>query len=100
MQPDQAPTFWRVMPQRPFTVFDTRWCVFAVWLGVVGILVAFYSVVKAATTAGELRRQDTAAQAAAVTRCRALPNGAISNSCLKALNDPGLAMSPTTVAAR
>lgn len=76
---------------KQFKVCESSWCVFVVSLAVVAMLVAFYSVVRGATTAGEQRRQDTAAQAAAVTRCHALPNGAIRTACL---------MSPIVIAAQ
>lgn len=88
------------MPLKQFKVFESSWCVFAVSLAVVGMLVVFYSVVRGATTAGELRRLDTAAQAAAVTRCHALPNGPIREHCLSALNDKMLAVSPIVIAAQ
>lgn len=86
------------MPVRQFSFFESRWWLFVVSLAAAGMLVAFHSVVKGATTAGELRRQDTATQAAAVIRCHALPNWAISKNCLKALNDQTLAISTTVFA--
>lgn len=88
------------MPLKQFKVFESSWSVLVVSLTLVGMLVAFYSVVKAATTVGELRRQDTAAQAAAITRCHALPNGAIRKQCLSTLHDQMLAHSIIVVAAQ
>ncbi|MDO8458888.1 MAG: hypothetical protein Q7T07_18455 [Burkholderiaceae bacterium] len=79
------------MPLKQFKVSESRWGVLAVSLAVFGMLVAFYSVVRGATTAGELRRQDTAARAAAVTRCQAQPNGPTRKHC---------PMSPIVVAAQ
>jgi len=75
----------------PGKVSESRWGVLAVSLAVLGMLVAFYSVVRGATTAGEQRRQDTAARAAAVARCQAQPNGLTRKHC---------PMSPIVVAAQ
>ncbi len=88
------------MPLKQFKVFESRSSVLVVSLAVVGMLLAFYSVVKAATTVGELRRQETAAQAAAVARCHALANKAIRKHCLSALNDQMLANSTIVIAAQ
>lgn len=88
------------MPLKQLKVSESIWCVFAVSLTIVGMLVAFYSVVRGATTAGELRRQETAAQAAAVTRCHAVPNGAIRKHCLSALDNQINAISPIVIAAQ
>lgn len=88
------------MPLKQFKVSESRWGVFAVSLAVFGMLVAFYSVVRSATTAGELRRQDTVARAAARMRCDAMPNGPIRKQCLGTLNDQMLATSPIVVAAQ
>lgn len=95
-----APRFWRTMPRKQFKVSESRWGVFVVSLAVLGMLGAFYSVVRGATTAGELRRQGTATQAATVARCQALRNGPIRTHCLNALPDPIPATSPAVVAAR
>lgn len=88
------------MPLKQCKVSESRWRAFAVSLAVFCMLVAFYSVVRSATTAGELRRQDTAARAAARMRCQALPNGPSRKQCLGAVNDQMLATSPIVVAAQ
>jgi len=88
------------MPLKQFKVSESRWGAIAVSLAVFGMLVAFYLVVRSATTAGELRRQDAAARTAALMRCHALPNGPIRKQCLGAANDQMLATSPIMVAAQ
>lgn len=67
-------------------VFESRWTLLLVSLVMVGMLAVFHAVVSAATQVGELRRQATAAQAAAVVRCNALPSWNVSKDCLKGLD--------------
>ena len=57
-------------------------------LALIGMLALFYSVVKGAVQAGEIRKQAMAAQTAGVLRCNALPNGNGTKACRKELTDP------------
>lgn len=88
------------LPMWQFRFSESRWWVVVVSLAAVGMMVAFHSVVNRATKAGELRRQDTVLQAAAVMRCQALPNWAVSKNCLKSLSDQTIDISTTVFAAR
>ncbi len=83
----------------PTRIAESPWTLPAVSLLLVGMLVAFYAVVNNAAKAGELRRQATATQVAAVARCHALPSGDASRNCLKYLLDPRPAPDETVLVA-
>lgn len=68
------------------TISESTWTVPLAALLLVGMLAAFYSVVSSATKAGEQRRHASATQAAAVTRCNALPGLDLGKACRNDLN--------------
>lgn len=67
-------------------ISESTWTIPLVALLLVGMLAAFYAVVSSAAKAGELRRSATAAQAAAVKRCNALPGWHQGKACRKDLD--------------
>lgn len=81
-------------------VSESTWTVPVVALLLVGMLVAFYSVVSDATKAGEMRRQTQAARAAAVVRCDALPGWNLSKACRSELDLQVAADTPIALATR
>ena len=64
-------------------ISESTWSVPLAALVLVGMLLAFYSVVSNAAEAGERRRHATATQAAAVMRCNALPGWVLGQACRK-----------------
>jgi hypothetical protein len=80
-------------------IAESAWTVPLVSLLIVAMLALFHWVVSDATKAGETRRQATAAQAAAMMRCNALPSWDISKVCLKDLHLTAIADASIALAA-
>ncbi len=70
----------------PTKISESPWTLPLASLMLVGMLVAFYAVVSNAAQAGELRRQSTATQSAAMVRCLGLSAREASKACRTQLN--------------
>lgn len=65
---------------------ESTWTIPLVALLLVGMLTAFYAVVRNAAKTGDLRRSAIATQAAAVNRCNALPGWHLGKACRRDLD--------------
>lgn len=70
----------------PTRIAESTWTVPLVALLLVGMLAAFYAVVSNAAEAGQLRRNASATQAAALKRCDALPGWHLGKVCRQDLD--------------